>query len=136
MIDDKTIRTELAEWQAALAEHDANRQPIADIVKGLEALLRVRPGPTRVASPTMPTAELRTNRSAPVGAVSMRSAVIRVLQSAGRPMHVRDILAEAERLGAATNAKSPQGVVGLVLLNLHKKGRAERTAPSTWRWAG
>ena len=133
MIDEETIRSQLADFQARLTEIDEERQAILGIVKGYEALLRARTTPRDVPV-TLPRQQLPLKASVPVGAVSMRSAVGRVLRSAGRPMHSRDILTEAIRLGAATNAKAPESVVSLVLTSLKKQGKVERVSPGTWQW--
>lgn len=137
MLDDKTIRHQLAEIENRLAQMDDERLALQDIAKGFRALLKATSAPDQPSSehPAFPQLPLPKKTSTIVGSVSMRSAVARVLQQAGaRPMHSRDVYAGAQRLGAATTAKDPTSVVDLVIFDLHKKGLVEKVGPRTWRW--
>jgi len=134
MLDEATIRRQLEDYRGRLARIDDERSAVTDVVRSLESLLKAVSPPDHKSEgpPTFPATRPRS--STPVGSVSMRSAVARVMRSAKRPMHTRDVMAEAQKLGASTNAKVPLSVVDLVLLNLAKKGNVERVAPRTWRW--
>ncbi len=130
MIDEGTIRRQLAEFRARLAQLEEERQAIEGIVSGYETLLRTM-GSEKPAAP-LPAPAV----SLPVGKVSMRSAVRHVLEQAKEPLHSRDILARAQAMGASTTAKYPGSVVDLVVLGLAQRGLVTKTAPRTWRWTG
>lgn len=140
MIDESTVRRELAGYEARLAQMDGERNALQDMIKAHKAWLTTMTAPDHVSPepPSFPPSRATppaTKVSVPVGEVSMRSAVVRVMRDAGgTALHTREVLVRAERLGARTNAKVPLSVVDLILLNLMKKGRTERTAPRTWRW--
>ncbi len=136
MVDETMIRRQLAEFQSRLARLDDERGALLDIVKGYEALLRATSDLDHISTGpiTFPKPAVRSANSKPVGEVSMRSAVAQVVREAGGPLHTKEIMRRAQAMGATTNAKVPLSVVDLVLINLQKKGRAERTAPRTWRW--
>ncbi|HEY8953579.1 MAG TPA: hypothetical protein VIP78_13605 [Candidatus Dormibacteraeota bacterium] len=129
MIDQGTIRKQLAEFRTRLEQLDNEREAIQGIVSGYETLLRTM-GTEAEARPRQARAEPKT------GTVSMRSAVRRVLMEATEPLHSRDILARAQGRGATTAAKEPSSVVDLVVLGLSQKGLVVKTAPRTWRWVG
>lgn len=132
MIDENTIRSQLADFKSRLAQLDGERQALADIVKGYESLLRAMAGPDyrSAALPSFPAAATVRNSSV----LSMRSAVARVLREATGPLHSKEILAKAQEMGASTTAKEPVAVVDLIVLGFSRKGRVEKVKPRTWRW--
>jgi hypothetical protein len=135
MLDEATIRRQLAEYRGRLARIDDERAALTEVVKSLESLVKAVGEPDHVSNGpiTFPPARPSTG-SKPIGSVSMRSAVARVVREANAPIHTREVMARAQAMGATTNAKVPLSVVDLVLLNLKAKGKVERTAPRTWRW--
>lgn len=135
MLDEATIRRQLDQYKSRLTHIDDERKALTDIVKGLESLLRAVTEPDYVS--TEPVGFPRAKNvpsSKPVGTVSMRSAVAKVMREANRPMHTREVMDRVTAMGATTTAKAPLSVVDLVLLNLGKKGKVTKTAPRTWRW--
>lgn len=139
MLDESTLRRQLAEVENRLAHIDDERQALQDLSKAYRALLKAMSAPDGASAepPTFPQLTLPRKSSTVVGKVSMRSAVARVLQEAGnRPMHSRDVYTAAQRLGAETTSKDPSSVVDLVIFDLNKRGKVERVGPRTWRWIG
>jgi hypothetical protein len=138
MMDETTIRRQLADFENRLAHIDDERQALQDIVKGYQTLLRAMSDPDEASSRpiTFPASLAMSKASSTiVGSVSMRSTVARVLREAGgRAMHSREILEMAEKAGARTTAKDPVAVVDLVVLGLQQKGKVEKAGPRTWRW--
>lgn len=132
-MDEATIRQQLAEFKERLSRIDDERQALQDIVKGYETLLRAMSGPD-YRSDTLPNFPAKPKSSAPVGSVSMRSAVAQILREADSPLHSREILKRATAMGASTTAKFPTSVVDLVALDLTRKGSARKVAPRTWEW--
>jgi hypothetical protein len=140
MMDEATIRHQLADYRNRLEHMDDERKALQQIVEGLESLLRATgsaPSGTKAANKPA-TAKVAVKASnVPVGSISMRSAVMEYMRNAkSEPRHSRDVLAGVSALGAHTNAKEPISVIDLVLLGLVKKGRVEKVAPRTWRWIG
>jgi hypothetical protein len=137
MMDEATIRRQLAEFKNRLAHMDEERDGLRKIVEGYETLLRAMSATETGPEPSPARSKRHGAKNAPVGAVSMRSAITRVLyEASGAPLHSKEILARAEALGATTNAKAPLSVVDLVLLGLASRGRVEKVAPRTWKWSG
>jgi HB1, ASXL, restriction endonuclease HTH domain len=136
MLDKNTIQDRIAEYRARLGQIDDERAALLDIIKGHEALIRATSEPDyKSAAPvTFPRDKAVSGAPMPVGVISMRGAVRRILSSAGRPMHSKDIADEALKLGASTTSDTPASIVDLILLNLAKQGKVEKTAPRTWRW--
>lgn len=136
MLDEKSIRRHLADVESRLARIDDERQALQDLVKGYRSLLKAMAAPDGESAepPIFPQLSLPTKRSTVVGKVSMRSTVAEVLEGASEPLHSRDIYARAKQKGAATTSKDPISVVDLVVLDLFKKGKVEKTAPRTWIW--
>jgi hypothetical protein len=135
VMDEATIRRQLAEFENRLSRMDDERQALLDIVKGYQTLLRTMAMPDYESAepPDFPPGRTIRPTSIPP-AISMRSAVARVLREAGAPIHSKEILARVQALGASTTAKEPVSVVDLVVLGLQQRGKVEKVGPRTWRW--
>lgn len=133
MVDEAEIRRQLEDYKRRLGGIDDERAALIEVVRSLESLLKAVGRPDHVSEGPLTFPPARTKSSTPVGSVSMRSAVAQVMRDAKGPLHTREVMSRAQAMGASTNAKVPLSVVDLVLLNLAKNGKAERTAPRTWR---
>lgn len=61
--------------------------------------------------------------NAPRGKVSIRSAILTVLEGSNRPMTAKEIWTEIEKMGARTDSKHPPSIVDLIAYQLQQSGR-------------
>lgn len=137
MLDEDLVRQHLASVRAELARLDQEREAYLNLIKGDEAILRLR-GSTPDLQLHLSVVETKSTSAEPAnGAISFRGAMKRVLQEArGEPLHSKEILRRVLEMGATTNAQDPQAVTDLMGYSLKKSGYVEKIAPRTWRWIG
>jgi hypothetical protein len=133
-MDDQRLRERLHEAQIELNRLDKEREVVLAWIADIEKLVTLRTGGKKQTASVAPPGQLR------MGAVakgpSMRGTVLRVLREAnGEPLHTREILARAERMGASTESKDPEAVIDLMGYSLRKSHEeVQKVAGRTWRW--
>jgi hypothetical protein len=134
MLNERTVRDQLAEVRAALGKLDAERKALESIVTSLEKWLDLHSDAGGAQLPLAPTPAApngKTNGKTTtkplfqtLGALPLKVAVERVLRNReGVPMETADILAKAEEMGARTESKEPEKVVEWILYDMIKKGK-------------
>jgi len=147
-VDATKARQQLREWNEQLSRLDEEREVLLSLVRGFEGWLRLH-GDVALHAPVKAAPSIerpRTRRrTAPrpatslKGSISLRKAVLQVLREAhGEPVHVREILARIEALGAVTEAKNPLKIIDLIASGAKTRNHEpiERVSPRSWRWAG
>lgn len=143
-MDEIAVRAQLGEVQDELKRNQEEREMLLTVARGFEAWLRLRGRSVR-ATPIEPKVGAAdtdvaktdaTNR--PAGTISMRAAVLQVLQDAhGEPLSTDEILARARRMGAETRSARAASIVDLIAATLRNRYQqpVERVQPKVWRWA-
>jgi len=150
-MDEKAVRSQLAEIESELQRNEEERQVLNDLISGYRGWLKLRavhgasaPPPPGLAARLAPSARPATHKARtksiankPKGSVSMRSAVLQAIQEAnGKAIHVKDILERVTALGARSEGREPKGVVDLMAYSLARRGSVEKVGPRLWRWTG
>lgn len=141
-MDAPMAREQLRELNEALKKVDEEREVLLSLVRGYEGWLRLHgnKGDTATAPLPVPAPRAKAKRStATLGTISLRKAVLQVIREAhGSPVHIKEISARAQALGATTTAKDPFRIVDLVAYNLKTRSDQplERVSPRSWRWTG
>lgn len=141
-MDEKKARRQLQDVKVALNKLDEEREFLVSLIHGYEGWLRLHGSSNGAATLTVRPRAARQSgaaRTAPKGSVSLRQAVLQIVREAqGSPVHIREILARALAMGAATNAQHPERIVDLVAYNLKSRSNQplERVSPRSWRWTG
>src|SRR6266545_8039900 len=138
MKDERSLRQELDEYRALLTQAEEAVDVYSALVKGTEGLLRMKtanPNGGAALAAALPK-EALARSSTPVGAMSLRSAVLKALRDArGEPLTSKELWIRVQEMGAGTKSKDPEAMMDLVAYNLKSRGGApiEKIRPRTWR---
>lgn len=133
MLNEQIVRDRLRQVRHALSKLDQEREVLLQMLRADERWLAWYTSTHQEVPPfadALPLAAEPAKKRVP-----LTQALSDVLRSAqGAPLHVKEIWARAQDLGATTTADSPLASVDFALFNLAKRGLIERCAPRTYRW--
>lgn len=109
---------------------DRIRRELRDVEARREALREVLAGYEKLAKLDRARRDVR-----PKGSISLRSAVLKVVQEAGAAIKPAEIWIRAKKLGAASDAKHPVSVVDLMAHQLAKTKPLKKTSEG-WLYTG
>jgi hypothetical protein len=76
---------------------------------------------------------IRSSNNQPRGNMSLRSAVLKVIEDSDEPLSAKEIWARAREMGAQTSAKHPVAVADLTAYQLRKSGKPIEKFEKRWR---
>ena len=134
-MDEAIVREHLAEIRKALAGNEEEHEVLMNLLKGYEGWLRLHGETPSALQLGFSVNGEGKGKTAPKGKLSLRRAVIQVLQDArGMSLHASEMWRLVQALGVQTSSPNPVGVVDFTAHSLKRQGLVEKTAPRTWRW--
>ncbi|MBU2608689.1 MAG: hypothetical protein KKF26_05155 [Chloroflexi bacterium] len=128
-MDERTVRAQLVEVKKYLAENEAEREVLLNLLRGYEGWLRLYGTKSIESVRQLPLSKSPDDRvKNPMG---FARTVIKVLQDAhGEPIHSEEIWRRMQAAGFVSKAKDPAGWVDFAARN----NGAVKVEPRTWRW--